>query len=279
VSKLAREHGIIVSQVGEGADELFCGYPGWIKTLKLNNLNEHTKFASGFKKGLVFLLQHSRSLNDKHKVEQLSRATKSLPIFWGGAEAFTEYHKFDLLHPRLKEKFTGFSSWEAISPIYSRFKAKTQDNSFLNWMTYLDLNFRLPELLLMRVDKMSMGVSLECREPFLDHKLVEFAMGIPPFLKYKNGESKYIFKKAIRGLVPDLLIDRKKQGFGIPLITWSAGKLGDEMRCKILSFCKKQEFFDQQAILRLCQNNKESSRLWYVYNFILWAEKFCLEGF
>ena len=65
-------------------------------------------------------------------------------------------------------------------------------------MTYLDLNLRLPELLLMRVDKMSMGVSLEARVPFLDHKFVELSMSIPAAVKTKN-DLKYILKKAVRG--------------------------------------------------------------------------------
>ena len=81
-------------------------------------------------------------------------------------------------------------------------------------MTYVDLNLRLPELLLMRVDKMSMGVSLEGRVPFLDHKFVELAMSIPASVKTKHGTLKYILKKSARGLIPDELIDRKKEGTG-----------------------------------------------------------------
>ena len=77
-------------------------------------------------------------------------------------------------------------------------------------MSYIDLNLILPELLLMSVDKMSMAVSLEARVPFLDHKFVELAMSIPQSIKTKNNDSKYILKKAVRGVIPDELIDRKK---------------------------------------------------------------------
>ena len=106
---------------------------------------------------------------------------------------------------------------KSIEPIWRNFQEKAWDKSILHWMSYQDLNLRLPELLLMRVDKMSMGVSLEGRVPFLDHKFVELALGIPGKLKTKNQQLKYILKKAVRGTIPDELIDRPKQGFGVPI--------------------------------------------------------------
>src|SRR5262249_17812313 len=136
------------------------------------------------------------------------------PIFWGGAEAFTETQKRRLLSLRLRAKFAHFSSWEAVAPIYQRFREKAWEQTPLQWMSFVDLNMRLPELLLMRVDKMSMGVSLEARVPFLDHKFVELAMSIPAAVKTRNGELKHILKRAVRGVIPDDIIDRKKQGFG-----------------------------------------------------------------
>lgn len=276
VSKLARDNGVIVTQVGEGADELFCGYSGWMRTLKLQELNEKTHSLGWMKKAMVSLLKQSSSLSSKYLFDQLLRGSRENPIFWGGAEAFTELQKFSILHSRLKEKFKNLTSWEVISPIYSRFKEKSQDGSFLNWMTYLDLNLRLPELLLMRIDKMSMGASIECREPFLDHKLVEYVLGIPTKLKIKNNDPKYLLKKIAHGFVPNEIINRRKQGFGVPMLTWGANELGKEMICKILKFTKRHEFFDYKAIKELCQNKAELARLWYIYNFVLWMETFGL---
>jgi len=89
-----------------------------------------------------------------------------------------------------------------LRPLRERFEAKAWETSHLNWMSYLDLNLRLPELLLMRVDKMSMGVSLEARVPFLDHRVVELAMGIPAELKLQGGELKHVLKRAVRGVIP-----------------------------------------------------------------------------
>ena len=88
----------------------------------------------------------------------------------------------------------------------------------------------------MRVDKMSMGVSLEARVPFLDHKFVELAMSIPEAVKTRHGKLKYILKKAVRGLIPDELLDRKKQGFGVPVYEWFFDRLGDLARAELNAF-------------------------------------------
>src|SRR5690606_13800744 len=120
-----------------------------------------------------------------HRVEYelLRRSLQDTPIFWGGAEAFYETQKQQLLSPELARYYQDHQGFDVLKPIYERFKQKAWEPSILNWMSYCDLNYRLPELLLMRVDKMCMGVSLEARVPFLDHKFVELAMSIPSHIK------------------------------------------------------------------------------------------------
>jgi asparagine synthase (glutamine-hydrolysing) len=140
-------------------------------------------------------------------------------------------------------------------------------------MTYLDLNLRLPELLLMRVDKMSMGVSLEGRLPFLDHKFVEMAMSIPQSVKIKNGALKYILKKAVRGLIPDELIDRKKQGFGVPVREWFFDQLGARAKKELDEFCDETEFLDRFEVQRLI-NQGNGPQVWYLLNFALWWKEY-----
>src|SRR5207249_2432029 len=90
------------------------------------------------------------------------------------------------------------------------------DADFLQSMIYLEFKQRLSELLLMRVDKMTMATSVEGRVPFLDHAHVEFAFQVPTHLKYHQGQTKYILKKACEGILPDDIIYRKKVGFGAP---------------------------------------------------------------
>jgi len=125
----------------------------------------------------------------------------------------------------------------------------------------------------MRVDKMSMAVSLEARVPFLDHKFVELAMSIPETIKIKNGELKHILKKAVKGLIPDEIINRKKLGFGVPVYEWFLDKLGDFARGKISNFVRRTDFFDATYFLKAKSNEK----IWYLLNFVLWYERW-IEG-
>jgi len=271
VSKLARDNGVTVCQVGEGADELFWGYPNWKTMLELQYKDAWPVPSSLKKVGLAGL----RLLGKEQTLyyEWLRRGANDLPVFWGGAEAFTEAQKRALLSPRLKKRFQNFSSWEALEPIYNRFREKAWEQKPLQWMSYLDLNLRLPELLLMRVDKMSMGVSLEGRVPFLDHKFVELAMSIPESVKTKNGNLKHILKKSVRGLIPDELIDRKKQGFGVPIHEWFLDRLGEQTQKEIKSFCDETDFIHYPEVQRLVER-RQSPLVWYILNLALWWKRY-----
>jgi len=267
VSKLARDHGVIVCQVGEGSDELFWGYPSWRTVLRLQqcgNLPLPNQFKRLGLKGLE-LAGYEQGV----PYELLRRNVDGLPIFWSGAEAFGDTQKRCLLSPRLRRQLRDLSSWDTLLPIRDRFETNAWQKSPLSWMSYVDLNLRLPELLLMRVDKMSMGVSLEARVPFLDHKFVELAMSIPEKMKTRNGELKHILKKAVRGLIPDEIIDRRKQGFGVPVYEWFSEQLGDFTRGELDSFCRETDFLDRTEVMRLLDAN-DGPRAWYLLNFALW---------
>lgn len=274
VSKLARDNGVIVCQVGEGADELFWGYPAWKTSLNLQRYDDLPVPRSLKRVGL----QGLRLLGKEQTFyyEWLRRGSLGQPVFWGGAEAFTQEQKQRLLSPRLRKKFSELTSWETIRPIRARFEEKAWEKSHLNWMSYLDLNLRLPELLLMRVDKMSMGVSLEARVPFLDHKFVELAMSIPEAMKTKNGQLKYILKKAVRGLIPDELIDRKKQGFGVPIYEWFFDKLGRQTREELSAFCDQTDFLNKHEVMKLIDEGR-GPQVWYLLNFALWWKAYVAE--
>jgi asparagine synthase (glutamine-hydrolysing) len=267
VSKLARQNEVTVCQVGEGADELFWGYPQWKTALSLERWNRAPVPRLAKKAALGIMRRIGKE--DSFRYEWLRRGIAGEEIFWGGAEAFTEAHKRKLLSARLRKRFAGYSSWEAISEIRRRFEERAWENSALQWMTYIDLNMRLPELLLMRVDKMTMGVSLEGRVPFLDHKFVEFAMSIPEAVKTRNGTLKYLLKKAVRGLIPDELIDRKKQGFGVPVYEWFFDKLGERTRTELAEFCRQTDYLDRAEVLRIIEA-ANGAQAWYLLNFALW---------
>jgi asparagine synthase (glutamine-hydrolysing) len=274
VSKLARDNGVIVCQVGEGSDELFWGYKYWKDSLRLQRLANSFPIPEPLRNlGLatVSFVEHLPRASYKREIccEVLRRALSDRPVFWGGVEVFSDSQKQRFLSPRLRKRFADFSSWEALRPIWNRFAEKAWEKSPLNWMTYLDLNLRLPELLLMRVDKMSMAVSLEARVPFLDHKFVELAMSIPQAVKTKNGILKYILKKAVRGVIPDELIDRRKQGFGVPIYEWYHTKFGEYVAKEMRDFCNKTDIFQFKEIVPFLEK-----RGWTPLNLALWWKQY-----
>jgi asparagine synthase (glutamine-hydrolysing) len=271
VSKLARDNGVVVAQVGEGADELFCGYPSWKRALDLQRADRWPVPRPLKSLGLAGLRATGRA--DVMRYEWLRRGAAGQPVFWGGAEAFTQQEKERLLSPRLRERFAGRTSWEALEPIRRRFEANAWEPSDLNWMTYLDLNLRLPELLLMRVDKMSMGVSLEGRVPFLDHELVTLAMSIPTRVKTRDGQLKYVLKKAVRGVIPDELIDRPKQGFGVPVAEWLTDRLGERARADIDALCQDTDLLDARAAQAIV-DRRPGPEAWYLQNLALWWREY-----
>jgi asparagine synthase (glutamine-hydrolysing) len=205
--------------------------------------------------------------------ERLRRGAEGFPVFWGGAEAFTEREKQRFLSARLKSQFKGLTSWEAVRPIHERFMAHAWEKSPLQWMTYLDLKLRLPELLLMRVDKMAMGASLEGRVPFLDHGVVELAMSIPEAVKTRNGVLKAVLKNAVRGVIPDEVIDRPKQGFGVPMHEWWTERLSTVAGGAMRTFLDKTDFFDPKTAMSFIQESGDP-RGWYLLNLALWWNEY-----
>ena len=271
VAQLARGKGVKVCQVGEGADELFCGYPSWKTALRNQGLDQ-LPFLSNLK-ALAGVGLRCVGKGDSRFAELLRRSAAQQPLFWGGAEGFTHAQKTRLLAARLRKTFQSTSSWEALRPHWDTFHAKAANPHSLNWMTYLDLQLRLPELLLMRVDKMTMGVSLEARVPFLDHKFVEFALNIPPHMKTQNGQLKYILKKSIRGLIPDQLIHRQKQGFGVPVEEWLLTALGTRAEHEIMACVEETDLFEKNEVIRLIRS-PNSVQAWILLNFSLWWKCF-----
>jgi len=126
---------------------------------------------------------------------------------------------------------------------------------------------------LMRVDKMSMAVSLEARVPFLDHKFVEYSMGIPTALKRKNNESKYILKKAVEGLIPNEIIYRQKQGFDAPVFDWFKNDLGELTKKEIKNFIHQTGWLNSKEVEDIYQRG-EGRKAWFLLNLALWWKEY-----
>ena len=277
VSKLARENGVIVCQVGEGADELFCGYESWLTRFNAQKFISKLPVPRFVRKAVVKILDFL-GLKNNWKVEYLRRDAAGLPIFWGGSSCFTDKGKQVIFSKRIQNKFKGRTSWDAIADIRDRFEQKCDDKDPLKWMTYLDLNSRLPDLLLMRIDKMSMGVSLEGRVPFLDHKFVEFAMNVPTKMKIKDSNAKHILKESVRGVIPDEIIDRKKQGFSAPIQEWLSGSFGKIVEREVKYFCEKTDLMSWEQV-KVVLDEKNQLYSWQLLNLALWWRTYIEKGY
>jgi asparagine synthase (glutamine-hydrolysing) len=114
-----------------------------------------------------------------------------------------------------------------------------------------------------------MGVSLEGRVPFLDHRFVEYAMGIPETVKTRGGVLKHILKKSVRNVIPDSVIDRPKQGFGVPVHEWLLSGLGDLVRDALEDFMADTDILDRAAVRGLVAEGGNVN-VWNLLNLALW---------
>lgn len=232
VSKLAHDLGVKAVQVGEGADELFFGYPVYGQYKKLYDAGYQTtqKFLPAFMRQGIRAVTAPFLANHIQRLALLDNWAENKHLFWGGALAFAEAQKKGLYAQApepdaiVAQIMVGaaqaYDSGAFVDYHVQALKKLDPDADFCKQMLYLELKQRLPELLLMRADKMSMAASLEAREPFLDYKLVEFMMHVPAHLRFKNGETKYLLKKVCEGILPHEVIYRKKVGFAAPTFRW-----------------------------------------------------------
>jgi asparagine synthase (glutamine-hydrolysing) len=120
---------------------------------------------------------------------------------------------------------------------------------------------------------MTMGVGLEARVPFLDHELVALAMSIPSDRKAPDGRLKHLLKLAVRELVPTELIERRKQGFGVPVDELFAGRLSALAAAELGTFCDATDFLDRDAVMTLVRQG-HGSKTWYLLNLAMWWRHF-----
>ncbi|MFH1831808.1 MAG: asparagine synthase (glutamine-hydrolyzing) [bacterium] len=250
VAKLARESGVTVAQIGEGADELFFGYDTYARYHNFHKKiwNPSQKIIPTIARRAISNLAAQIAPTKLGRLEIIDNWARDRNLFWTGSIAFNEHQKQKILqepiftpskltqnmhdpiiekiYPGLKQEF---DSYAIVNYHLNNIKKHDAHASFSQQMLYLELKQRLPELLLMRADKMTMATSIEGRVPFLDHKLVEFMMNVPINLKFKNNITKYLLKKAAIGILPDEIINRKKIGFAAPTQRWfSSGKYFSE---------------------------------------------------
>ncbi len=267
--KLAKESGTSVVQVGEGSDELFGGYSHWLAALRLRE-GAWSAFGSLPSWMRRLALTASRPLLDNLRLEYLRRGVDGEELFWGGAIAFGEGSKRRILTDSFLRSVSGLSSHQPVREQRQRFDERCPRSDYLSWMSYVDLHMRLPELLLMRVDKMSMATSVEARVPFLDHEFVEMVMSIPQTHKLPQMRTKHLLKQAVSGVIPSEIIERQKQGFRVPVRQWLTEALGPLANHKLQAFCERTDYLRWSEVEKLVRVQDEL--VWYLLNFVLWHE-------
>src|SRR4029077_18774038 len=210
-------------------------------------------------KGRGFILRHSLSGWERY----LDAGT-----------IFQERDRKKLLHPDVLAEVENDDPWRDARRWLAR-----HNGSWLSAAQYLDLKNYLPQDILTKVDRMSMAHSLEVRVPLLDHELIEFAATIPPELALTSGGGKRMFKAAMRGILPDEVINRPKKGFAVPLGHWFRGELEGFARDLLLSSqCRQRNILNLTYVERLLEFNRRGRpldfHLWTLISFELWCRAF-----
>ncbi len=288
VSKLARDSGTTVIQVGEGADEIFSGYANYVRNLRLyENFWRYAERAPAFlrrisaRSATAVLESTGRG---RFLTELARRLETGEPMFWGGAVVYDDSLKPSVLSPRMRTSLNGHSSLAAVQQYLKHIERERPDSDYLSRMTYLELKLRLPELLLMRVDKITMATSVEARVPFLDHHLVEYAMGLSRGLKVSGKTGKHILKRALESILPHDLLYSKKRGFGAPIREWFRTDIGKEYADGLMnSPIWKRDYFDRDFVAKMLAEHRGgrsdwSFHLWALLNLSLWYEHWIDNG-
>jgi asparagine synthase (glutamine-hydrolysing) len=283
VSRLARETGTIVVQVGEGADEIFAGYDWFRKYVRINDQfwQQAEKLPLSLRHSLAAMAKPlmEASFYKRTAIELTRRLGAGEPLFWGGAIVFDEDFKRRVLSSEMSAEVNGLSSYDAVKDHLDHVARVRPDSDFAARMSYLELKLRLPELLLMRVDKMTMATSVEARVPFLDHHLVEYAMSLPVDLKIKGTSGKHILKRALEKVLPPDLLYRRKRGFGAPVREWFRGAGSEVLSGHIMnSSMRKRGLLNYEFIARLLGEHRRGARdwsfhLWALLNVSLWYDR------
>ena len=264
VSRLARER-VTVALSGDGGDELFGGYTRYRELLGRDlPLPAPVRRALG-----AFARRLPASARGRNRLLELSRARSgryagmvadALPVAEGGVawdELSRQGHSQDALLRRWFDRVPG--------------------HEFASQMMLVDLMSYLPGDILTKVDRMSMLASLEARVPLLDHHLVEFAATIPSSLKMRDGTGKWIFRRAITGLVPDSVFHGPKKGFGVPIALWMRGPLRHHVDALLEPGSPLFDFVDPRAVEQRVSEHQAGRRdqsplLWKLLVLRMWLQ-------
>ena len=264
VSNLARRD-VTVALSGDGGDEAFGGYTRYPETLE--GPAQISPPLRALVRGLVsrlpqFTPGRNWMLNLARTFRGRYAASVALPVRLeeGGIIRNDDERRSPTLDELLNDYFNRSSSRDAATQ-----------------MMLVDLMSYLPGDILTKVDRMSMAPSLEARVPLLDHKVVEFAVALPVSLKMRNGKGKWLLRRAIEGTVPSSVLDRPKQGFGVPLGRWFRRELSHRLDHVLSPASRVYEYFDASRVRGIIMEHRARRRdhsavLWRIVLLDLWLQ-------
>ena len=266
VSQLTRGH-VTVSLSGDGGDELFGGYdryrrwrPVWGAAHRLPYLMRR-----GLARGVAAVADQGWLHERGHKLAAVLRARTPEAMYGELLSQCADPARTVLGATEPRTVFSSDGDWP-------------ESDDFVGRMMYLDLVSYLPDDILVKVDRASMGVALESRAPFLDHRMVEFAWHLPPSTRLRDGRGKWLLRQVLDRYVPRHLVERPKHGFGVPLTAWLAGPLREWAEALLApARLQREGFFDPVAIRQKWSRHQRGSGrwqdfLWTVLMFQSWLD-------
>ena len=281
VSQMTREH-VTVALTGDGGDELFAGYPRYRAVSLADQLE-------GF--GLRGLLGAKcwqwlpSSPRQKSIVRRFKRFSEALRLpegrrYLDWISIYNESRRASLYNDDFLESLPNSDPYSFLDQALKRSKSRDSLTRF----SLADLVTYLPCDLMTKVDIASMAHSLECRSPFLDHRVVEFAASLPMEYKFRAGKGKRILRRAFKKMIPNHIWLRRKMGFGVPLDHWFRNELKDLARDTLLADDRCLEpYVRREAVESMLDDHIDgrfdhSYRLWSLLVFELWMREWGRKG-
>ncbi|MFX4235141.1 asparagine synthase (glutamine-hydrolyzing) [Aliarcobacter butzleri] len=253
LTKQIHKAGIKTVLSGEGSDEIFLGYDNYAKFLKYYEFEKSLSNEQNlFLNDIIGALQ-----NNTKESEYLRRIVKKQNLYNSFGEIYT-----DIQRKRLFKKVPTF-------------KSETAKQDPVDWMSYIDLKIWLGESLLSKVDRISMGNSLEVRTPFLDFNLVNYMFSVESHIKVGD-TNKYLLKKIASKYIPETIINRTKKGFNSPFNEWLNKEYKNKILDVIVEVNNETNLFNHEYILHiyeLTKSNKFKQHLYSLFIFSLWYKK------
>ena len=283
ISQLAHEK-VKVALSGLGGDELSAGYVRYLGVILAEYYNKLPFSLKRMIKALVSCLPEISG--DNPVISRAKRFVKGADLsaqrsYLEYISAFNPEELSNLLSGEVRKETEKYNPQERFFSYFSQaesdLKIQNSDN-ILNKMLFLDSKTYLPDDLLTLTDRMSMAHSLEVRVPFLDHQLIEFLATVPPQLKIKNLQKKYIHRKAVSKLLPKKILQKKKKGFSLPLGSWFRKELkGFVQEVLTKDEIGKTGLFNQKYINQILQEHlshkaDHESKIMALLVFTIWYD-------